>query len=873
MKKNFLFSMLAVLLAWFWLGGVSMADNVAQIGNTPYTTLGAAFDAAWDGETITLLSDLTRSSSTINITDKTLTLDLDWHVINTSTSKLFTVNWWNLTVNNTSDTEWWVNSTAWSIFNVTAWNVTINAWTFTWKSTLIVAWENATAEVNDGTFVWYQNGNSTSVQAKHWAIVTINSWTFIAGQNPGDDKPQKVIYAWDDGNNCWKADQNYEIKWWTINVNGWYFEGRLSKSNSWTYNIIWWTFKVSQNKTAWVGCDYNVCDTLGSSEPNPPVYKWDPSSCKNFSWMAAMLNPWYIAVPTWEDWVYTVQAWQTVAVTFSTNGKTRNNVVYIKNGDTISEPAATKYSSGEAGEFDWYDENGVFNFNTPITSDITLYGKWKHTVSFDENWWVETINNQEIRDWGKVNKPTNPTKDGEVFAWWFNWDDAFDFGVALTNTDPLAITLTWRWEAMTASTWAAEDNTTYASWFVFEAEEWLSWADTQASVEAAVASNNSTAVMEWVAELVVYSDEDDDNNPSTGDVLLTWKVNFKNPVVVRIPVNSTGSVKVKVRHNGESTFGIEWLTTNSGATCTGWVASNPYDWSAIPVVWGYVEIYTCSASTFVAYTETANPAPSYGWWGGGGGSFYSCKNLPANAVANNTTKPKKNTNYSYSTDTGAVCTFQCKTGYTWNEKDAKCEKATETVADTNDTTVTENTENADTSDSASTEDLQKVLEDGYNVEFHNAYEFAFKNGITTMPTIEEADMNGNLNRIAMAKMLSQYAINVLGKTPDTTKEVPNFSDVDAQLDADYNNGVTLAYQLGIMWINIDEFRPFDLVTRAEFGTALSRMLFGIADGTELYYETHMQKLLEEKIITVANPDMHELRWYVMIMLMRSAKSE
>jgi hypothetical protein len=67
-----------------------------------------------------------------------------------------------------------------------------------------------------------------------------------------------------------------------------------------------------------------------------------------------------------------------------------------------------------------------------------------------------------------------------------------------------------------------------------------------------------------------------------------------------------------------------------------------------------------------------------------------------------------------------------------------------------------------------------------------------------MPTIQEADMNGNLNRIAMAKMLSQYAINVLGKTPDTTKEVPNFPDVDAQLDADYNNGVTLAYQLGIM---------------------------------------------------------------------------
>jgi hypothetical protein len=62
-----------------------------------------------------------------------------------------------------------------------------------------------------------------------------------------------------------------------------------------------------------------------------------------------------------------------------------------------------------------------------------------------------------------------------------------------------------------------------------------------------------------------------------------------------------------------------------------------------------------------------------------------------------------------------------------------------------------------------------------------------------------------------------------------------------------------------------------LVTRAEFGTALSRMLFGLADGEELYYETHLQKLMDEKIITNNNPDLQELRGYVMIMLMRSAQ--
>jgi hypothetical protein len=43
-----------------------------------------------------------------------------------------------------------------------------------------------------------------------------------------------------------------------------------------------------------------------------------------------------------------------------------------------------------------------------------------------------------------------------------------------------------------------------------------------------------------------------------------------------------------------------------------------------------------------------------------------------------------------------------------------------------------------------------------------------------------------------------------------------------------------------------KFRPYDPVTRAEFGTALSRMLFGLADGEgDTYYSTHLEKLMSE----------------------------
>jgi hypothetical protein len=139
----------------------------------------------------------------------------------------------------------------------------------------------------------------------------------------------------------------------------------------------------------------------------------------------------------------------------------------------------------------------------------------------------------------------------------------------------------------------------------------------------------------------------------------------------------------------------------------------------------------------------------------------------------------------------------------------------------------------------------------------------------------EADMFGPLDRISMAKMLSQYAINVLWKTPDTSIEVPTFPDVTPELNEEFWNAVTLAYQLWIMWINIDEFRPFDLVPRSEFGTALSRMLYQTSDWeyekTEEYYTLHFEKLKEEWIMTMLDPNIEELRWYVMIMLMRSAK--
>jgi len=160
----------------------------------------------------------------------------------------------------------------------------------------------------------------------------------------------------------------------------------------------------------------------------------------------------------------------------------------------------------------------------------------------------------------------------------------------------------------------------------------------------------------------------------------------------------------------------------------------------------------------------------------------------------------------------------------------------------------------------------------YSSELEGAYDYAFDNGITTQSSIDNADMYGSLTRIAMAKMIANYAVDVLELTPDTTKEC-SFPDVSEALDAQYDNGVTNACQLGLMGVGVTNFDPYGLVNRAQFGTVLSRALYGEDNnGGNPYYADHLNALEEAGIMNnISNPDMLEVRGYVMLMMQRGAE--
>lgn len=158
----------------------------------------------------------------------------------------------------------------------------------------------------------------------------------------------------------------------------------------------------------------------------------------------------------------------------------------------------------------------------------------------------------------------------------------------------------------------------------------------------------------------------------------------------------------------------------------------------------------------------------------------------------------------------------------------------------------------------------------YSTELEQAYDWSYKNNITTQDSINKANIEWKLTRAELAKMISTFSINILWSERDVSQKCV-FSDVSYKIDEQYGFWITYACQLWLMWQNIDQFRPSDSVSRAEFWTVLSRALWWNKNGWWTpYYENHLMALKSEWIMkNISSPESSEIRWYVMLMLMRS----
>ena len=185
-----------------------------------------------------------------------------------------------------------------------------------------------------------------------------------------------------------------------------------------------------------------------------------------------------------------------------------------------------------------------------------------------------------------------------------------------------------------------------------------------------------------------------------------------------------------------------------------------------------------------------------------------------------------------------------------------------------------NDENKDEENAPMT-DAQAV--EKFGQEQIDAYKWALENGITTMKTVEAARLDEPLTRAELAKMMVVYIQKVLEKDPIVTGDV-SYPDVDESL-GDLYGYIKLAYQYQIMWINADGtpiefFKPNGLVTRWEYATVFSRVLFWdkFNKAGEDFYSKHLEALKAAWILTNTIPTIQEMRGWVMLMMYRSSQN-
>ncbi len=74
----------------------------------------------------------------------------------------------------------------------------------------------------------------------------------------------------------------------------------------------------------------------------------------------------------------------TCNVTFNPNDETESTITEVDSGSTVTEP--TDPIKTDSGFLGWYDEDGnLFNFTTPIRSDITLHAEWTEDFTCEIN--------------------------------------------------------------------------------------------------------------------------------------------------------------------------------------------------------------------------------------------------------------------------------------------------------------------------------------------------------------------------------------------------------------------------------------------------------------------------------------------------------
>ena len=272
-------------------------------------------------------------------------------------------------------------------------------------------------------------------------------------------------------------------------------------------------------------------------------------------------EPYDFATPVTGD-VTLVAGWKetpdptpvTHTVTFDTANGGAPVKVTVVDGEPVGKPADPTYDGYTfAG---WALDGEPYNFDTPVTGDITLTALWEkpaeYTVTFDTQGGTP-VASQTVTENGTVTRPADPTRDGYTFKGWTLDGQPYDFGTPVTAD----ITLTAVWEENTPPAPVMHKVTVKpnngSNPTVYEVE------DGQPFTQPADPTRDGYTFNGWTLDGEPY----DFSQPVTGDITLEaqWEEN-ETPA----PVTHT----VKFRTNGGSSIPMQ--TVEDGKT-----ASKPTD--------------------------------------------------------------------------------------------------------------------------------------------------------------------------------------------------------------------------------------------------------------------------------------------------------
>ena len=136
-------------------------------------------------------------------------------------------------------------------------------------------------------------------------------------------------------------------------------------------------------------------------------------------------------------------------ITFDSNGGSSVASQTVLKDELVTKPTdPTK----DGYIFDtWLLNDEPYDFNSPVTEDITLKASWveeasvvSYKVSFDVD---GSINIVSVIEGKTVTRPSEPTKEGYKFIGWYNDDKLFDFKTSIYSD----ITLVAKWEKIEQS--------------------------------------------------------------------------------------------------------------------------------------------------------------------------------------------------------------------------------------------------------------------------------------------------------------------------------------------------------------------------------------------------------------------------------------